>query len=137
MAPTTGLPNEFPEGGEGGGIYRPRPFPEIAELPPFEQRQLGAVILQEVLRLRDRLNALENQFLFGAVAGGQMRTAFMRYNPAEFPEGEGGGGGTVYRPPGVQEFPAGPPWEIFARELAQLREQIVELSGTVQQLRQS
>jgi hypothetical protein len=132
-------PNEFPEGGEGGGggVFRPRPG--INEFPLFET-QISSVVLQEVLRLRERVHGLENRLLLGGVGsrGGSIEAFAARYNPAEFPEGDGGdgGGGIIHRGPGIQELPAGPYWENFAQEVSLLRQQMVGLSSAVQALTQ-
>lgn len=50
------LPNELPEGGEGGGGFVPRPWPEIAELPPWEQ---FAALTRDLAIIAQRLTAIE------------------------------------------------------------------------------
>jgi len=62
------LPVGPPEGGGGG---RPWPHrPGVAELPPFPPYGFSREAVNELLRLRDRVHALESQLLVARLYGG-------------------------------------------------------------------
>ena len=89
-------PAELPAEGEGGsgridwsrvrgGIGGP------AELPAVDRISISQLV-NEVFRLRDRMNAVENSMLAAKISGS---ARFAVGGPQELPEGEGGGGGGV------------------------------------------
>jgi len=126
-----GEPNELPEGGEGGGgggIRGPRgEFP--AELP-VNHRLSQVALVQELLRVRTRLNAMENAALVSRVLGG----ATTAINPAELPEGGEGGGG--FGGGIVGEFPGEFPFElpVSGDRLTSLESQVAQLTQAISQL---
>ena len=127
-------PAEFPAEFEGGGGRVPRPG-HIAEFPAAGGVTFRAFAL-EVSRLRNRVHSLESQMLRG-----------FRGEIAEFPEGEGGGGGVrpeifeiveiaEFRPGEILEF-SGP---IAANDFAALRSELQafeqRITGQIAELKQ-
>lgn len=124
-------PQEFPEGGGRGGGGRIRRPGHINELPPFERRSFQAVLLQEVLQLRDRMHSVESGLLSGRVGLG----AAAAYNPAEYPEGGEGGEiveiadiGEIVEIADIAEFQ---PARNLVSELAAVREQLVQFEQRI------
>jgi hypothetical protein len=125
-------PQEFPEGGGRGGGGRIRRPGHINELPAFDNRRsFQAVLLHEVLQLRDRMHSVESGLLSGRVGLG----AAAVYNPAEFPEGGEGGEiveiadiGEIVEIADIAEFQ---PARNLVSELATIREQLVSFEQRI------
>ncbi|HEX8844557.1 MAG TPA: hypothetical protein VF791_07925 [Pyrinomonadaceae bacterium] len=119
---------ELGTGGSGGVVpTRPGGIGGPNELPsPVDLR--ATALINEVLSLRQRLHAMETQFLASALRTGRV------FHPAELPEGgEGGSGG------GGEIFPGEFPGEIDPAELpidftARATRDIASLSSRVASL---
>ena len=90
-------PAELPaegEGGSSGGWFRPHGgIGGPQELPPFDRARFSvAELVNEVLRLRNQIHALEGAMLVARLMGGARGFGGIG-GPQELPEGEGGGGG--------------------------------------------
>jgi len=100
------IPAETDGGGSGGGFRFPHGgIGGPNELPPYEFTRVSvAQLINEIFRLRNRLNTLENNFLAAKL---QPRSAFFGGGiggPNELPEGEGGGSGGGVIPHEIHEI---------------------------------
>jgi hypothetical protein len=131
-----GGPNEFPipeATGGGGGRPRPRPNPELP--PQLRQRaDFNAVILQEILQIRDRLHSLESGLLAGRAGGAGIAARSAVFHPAEFPEGGGGGGGEIIEIADIVEIADIAEFPIqrsLQTEVAALRQELTALQQVI------